>query len=67
MSAVGSIEELLTHPIAVQVESALAGALTQALAKAAQGASLEDSLMAAEETLADIRARAKFHDFKAGG
>jgi hypothetical protein len=55
---------------AIEVAKAAAGALVGASAvavqKALEGGSLDDSLAAAIEHLADVRARAKFPDFRPG-
>lgn len=52
--------------IAKSAAGALVGASAVAVQKAFEGGSLDDALAAAIEHLADIRAKAKFPEFREG-
>lgn len=54
------------NPLLKEIGAAILGAGIAAAKKASEGASLEEAILAAEEHLADVRAKAKFQDFKEG-
>lgn len=60
------LEDILARDANAVVVAALSAAAAAAVAKLANGASNEEALFAAEEALADARAKAKFSNFEPG-